>query len=349
MFFLQNARFVVLCYIATRLLSSAHAQRSTARFLLWRPSATSNAMGGVGTALVHGAFSSYFNPAALAFTKTIGAAGSFTKPLPFFGDIGHSYFAASVRAGTLGTVSGSVNLFWKGVQVVTGENDPTPLGGIDESDWQAKLSFARPFNAKAAWGITANLLRMNLYDEETITFLRSPGASTSFAIDIGIFFQSLLPQATYAATGLKVDGVLAQITEAQTVSGISIGLVLLNLGPQISFIDAAQSDPLPSTLNVGFAYWPIGADALQMLLAVDFEKQFYESSFVDHVYWGGEVRVLRLFAGRAGYVLDTEGAKNSYFTWGGGLRFKFFSASVARYTRALLPSWHFDGTFAVEF
>jgi hypothetical protein len=73
------------------LIQPMNAQKSTARFLLWQPSALSHAMGGVGTALHEDAFAMYYNPSALAFSRRFNAVGSLVKPLPFFGNTVHSF------------------------------------------------------------------------------------------------------------------------------------------------------------------------------------------------------------------------------------------------------------------
>lgn len=64
--------------------TSVYAQSSTARFLYFRPNAISSAMGGIGVAYFHDAYSAWFNPAGLAFSPTLSVAGSFDEPLPIF-------------------------------------------------------------------------------------------------------------------------------------------------------------------------------------------------------------------------------------------------------------------------
>lgn len=99
---------------------------------------------------------------------------------------------------------------------------------------------------------------------------------------------------------------------------------------------------------IGLAYSPIHVGILEFMLASDLEKQLHEPSTLDYVHIGGEAGVGDILRLRAGYFADTFGPKNSYFTCGGGIRMRFLALNVARYTRALLPSWHFDGVLSLE-
>lgn len=324
----------------------AQAQTSTARFLLWQPSAISNAMGGVGTSLYGDAFSAYYNPAALSFTKSISLTGSFVKPLPFFGNIAHSFFGASYHSNSFGTIAVSANLFWKGAQILTGELDPTPLGSFNETDWSGKISYALPIKKNLALGASLGLLHINILNSDRGAYDKfNP---TVIMLDFGALFKNLLPQTTYSPSGFAASDLIKRLTDDQKENGISVGLSLLNLGSKVTFIDHAQADNLPARLMLGATYLPIRSDALALLLASDFEKQLYESSILQYIHLGGEARILRLLAFRAGYYLDTFGRKTSYHTWGGGIQLKFLSVNVARYTRAILPTWHFDGAISLE-
>lgn len=327
------------------------AQNSTARFLLWQPSAVSNAMGGVGTSLYGDAFAAYYNPAALAFAKSVTLSGSFVKPLPFFGDIAHSYFAASYRSNSFGTIAASANLFWRGAQVITSELDPTPLGGIDEFDWSGKISYALPIRKDLAVGASLSLLRINLLDfdienQRPIGGERGNGNATAIMFDLGILFKNLLTPATYSPSG-RVSDFIEKLADVRQERGLSLGLSLLNSGAKVFFIDHAQADHLPTRLRLGLAYWPIQSTTFGFMLASDFEKQLYESSKLDYIHFGGEAKLLSLFCVQGGYFFDTFGSKNSNYTLGGGVHTKYLSVNLARYTRAILPSWHVDGTLSM--
>ena len=87
---------------------------------------------------------------------------------------------------------------------------------------------------------------------------------------------------------------------------------------------------------------------LTLLISTDLEKEIFASSALDHIRFGNEIRLLDLFSLRTGYVWDTNKPSTSYFTFGGGVHLKYFSFNVARYERALLPTWQVDGALSLE-
>ena len=322
-------------------------QVAGARFLLWRPTATSNSMGGVGTAISQDAFAGYFNPAGLAFSKGFNLAGSFERPIPFLGNTAHSFIGASGNVGPVGAFGLSANLFWKGEYVRTVSNGPTPLGVQKPFDWQVKASYARLLSDGLSVGGSLSVLTQELSDVGT-EHEQGQGRSTAVLFDAGFMASDLITEATWDPGGPDEEAPLRDISDPLSHRGVSLGVALLNLGKKTSFIDANQPDNLPWLLSVGFAYSPVRSNVTGLLLAVDLEKQLYEHSTLDYVHWGAELRIIRLVSIRGGYFQDTYGPKNSYGTWGAGVHLRFMSFNVARYTRSLLPSWDFDGTFTWE-
>jgi hypothetical protein len=89
--------FSLLILLAGAITESAIARGVAARYLLFKPSAASMAMGGVGVSSSDNAFSTYYNPAALAFAPEVSIVGSFDKPIPFFDATIHSLAGLSYR------------------------------------------------------------------------------------------------------------------------------------------------------------------------------------------------------------------------------------------------------------
>ncbi|NIU08417.1 MAG: hypothetical protein GWN81_06050, partial [Phycisphaerae bacterium] len=140
--------FLLICFLLTH-VPIIHSQNSTARFMLWQPSARSISMGGVGTAIVDNSFAVFYNPAGLAFANGINLAGSFVKPFPFFEHTIHSLTALSASFKGFGTLAISANRFWRERQAITDETGPEIIG-VDEkkfnffksTHWEIKLSYA---------------------------------------------------------------------------------------------------------------------------------------------------------------------------------------------------------------
>jgi hypothetical protein len=341
-------------FIIPLLTTAIYSQNSTARYLLWQPSARSYAMGGVGNAITENSFAVYYNPAGLAFVKGINLASSYVKPFPFFNHTHHSLTALSVSFVRLGTFALSINRFWRERQIWTEEDSPEAIGIDGEktnffkpTHWEAKFSYATFLKENISIGLNLSLLRMKLSEihqgEE-----RKDGKTGTVLLGAGFLIKNVLPKSTLKTKYSLNNTLIDKIADRQKYEGISFGLALLNAGTKITFIDNARNDNPPTVLVLGVAYWLLFSDHLSILLSTDLEKQIFESSGLNYIHLGNELRLFRLFSVRMGYFLDTFKQKTSYFTFGGGVNLKFLSINLARYKRSLLPTWHFDGTISLE-
>ena len=201
-------------------------------------------------------------------------------------------------------------------------------------------------------GLSFGLLNINLSDV-TVGQEQSSGAALTALIDAGILVIDLLPETTLenqngAANYLPFFEWLLEIGEENKYKGISLGLAVSNVGPNIAYIDDAQSDPTPSKLTLGVSYIPVSLETFGILIGSDFEKRLNESNNSDYVHLGGEIKIFRVFAIRSGYFLGTSDSALSYFTFGGGISLKYFSINIARYNRSLQSTWHFDLIISLE-
>lgn len=326
-----------------------YPQNSTARFLLWHPSAISNAMGGAGTALYDNAYAAYYNPASLAFSDRLTLVGSLVKPLPFFGNITHSFIGGSVRTNKVGTFGFSANLIWKWKEPqllvdYTGFIIDNIPGGYT-LNWQGKVSYALPLSDKFSIGANFSFLRINLSDPFYVGSEARHAKTTTVLFDAGFLLKDLFPEVTLTPGSLNKDKWYIRKKKA----GLTVGMAVLNLGQKISFINEKQSDNTPAKYVMGLSYCPVFINEGSVILAADFEKQLYEPSFVDYIHLGTELNVLHLLSLRMGRFIDTKEPKTSYNTYGAGINVKYFSLNIARYKNTLLPTWHYDATFSLEF
>jgi hypothetical protein len=331
-----------------------NAQKSTASFLYWQPSAKSYAMGGIGAALHNDIYSAYYNPAGLAFSERMTFTGSFVKPFPFFGNIANSFFGISYKIDNSNAISITGNLFWMGKQIRTGEDSPDVLKLQDTPfHWNFKLSYGLLLADNFSVGLSLGLLNINLFDEK-VAEERSEGTAFTVLIDAGILVKNLLPETTLESrTGkggyLPFFEWLLEIGEKNKCKGINLGLAVSNIGPDIAYIDDAQADPPPSKLTFGVSYTPVALETFGILIGSDFEKRLNESNNSDYVHLGGEIKIFKVLAIRSGYFLGTSDSALSYFTIGGGIALKWLSINVARYNRSLQSTWHFDSIISLEF
>lgn len=311
-------------------------------------------MGGVGTAIVDNSFAVYYNPAGLGFSRGIGLLGSFVKPFSFFDNTIHSLSAISASIQDFGTFAISANRIWRERQAITDETGPDLLGidgeefnFLKSTHWEVKLSYATTITRNIAVGLNVSLLRIKLSNIGAGAE-RGDGKTYAALFGGGLLIKNIFPAATLKPKQTHQSNFLKRHADNRDYQGFSVGVSILNAGPKIAFIDNAQKDDPPTLVSLGLAYWPVSSDIYSLMLAADFEKQVFESSTLDYIHLGNEVRILNFFSGRTGYFLDTNEPHTSYFTFGGGIHFKYFSFNVARYKRSLLATWHFDGTISVE-
>jgi hypothetical protein len=156
----------------------------------------------------------------------------------------------------------------------------------------------------------------------------SPGLS--FGLTAKIIYSRLSPQGSGAevgtgtATAFAVD---AGILYNTPINKLTFGAAITNIGPNIAYIDAAQSDPLPRNVAVGLAYdllrnpynkFTLVGEINKRITDLDdgFSEELKEAiQSVGFEYWYGSFIALR-----AGYRNDDAGSIN-YFTVGAGLQY----------------------------
>ncbi|MCH7690559.1 MAG: PorV/PorQ family protein [candidate division Zixibacteria bacterium] len=180
------------------------------------------------------------------------------------------------------------------------EGSPTVIGEFDSFDFAVSASFGAPMTRKISAGVTAKFIYSKLSDQGA-GIEQGKGTSSGFAIDLGLMYHMN--------------------------SRLTLGLAVTNLGPQMTYIDAAQADDLPRNLGLGFAYeliqseyysFLITAEMNKLLVGVDLKNLGQELE--ETVFNGGaEFMYAGIFAIRTGYIYDQEGKVKS-LTLGAGLK-----------------------------
>ena len=176
------------------------------------------------------------------------------------------------------------------------------LGTFNSYDMAFSLSYATAFTDYLRYGMNFKIIYSHLANVGAGRE-KGKGTATDFAVDAGL--QADLP-----------------------LKGLTTGLVVQNLGPDISYIDAAQADPLPRNLRFGIAYTPLRTTYNRLTLAVDLSKDLIElgkestSDELNEVIRkvGIEYSYSDFIFLRAGYIDDKEGAL-FYPTFGAGLHY----------------------------
>ncbi|MEW5924179.1 MAG: PorV/PorQ family protein, partial [Candidatus Zixiibacteriota bacterium] len=213
--------------------------------------------------------------------------------------------------------------------------------GVTEGDFTAydvafTLSYGIPLTASLSGGISAKVIYSHLSDQGAGAE-KGSGTSTGLAVDLGLLYH-IDPRMT-------------------------LGLALTNLGPDISYIDVAQSDPLPRNLAVGLAWKMIQSQYNEVLFTIEANKSLADrdksiledfrdvianpqdelKGFVYNPFtFGGlskefkgviinggiEYKYSSFIAFRAGYIHDEEGEVNTP-TLGFGLAYNMFKFDFA--------------------
>lgn len=221
--------FAVVFFVPTTVF--AGPGRTGAQILNLGGGARARALGDAFSAMSGDVTASLWNPSGLANMPAsklrLGREGAqasmfYTDYSAPFGEAGeglyYTFISGAVPLGNAGTIGATLQLQGQGtIQVTTDSPDvlrEESLGTNMALTFSYADSIAEPLTA----GINVKMIRMVLGREN----------GSSYAVDLGM--QYLLPFDLMPTT---------------------LGMVIQNVGPGISFIDENQADPLPRMLRVG--------------------------------------------------------------------------------------------------
>lgn len=216
-------------------------------------------------------------------------------------DLYYEFFTYVQPVGGLGTIGANITFLSFGEIARTSENDPQILETFSSFDGAFTLSYGIRASKNAAIGLSAKIIYSKLADQGAGSEI-GQGSGTSFAVDAGLIYHFN--------------------------KKFTLGAALTNLGPDMSYIDAAQSDPLPRNVALGLSYRLLDSpynrltvvgevNKLIATLTDDFSTEIREAIFnFGAEYWYGSLLALR-----AGYYIDNEG-ESTYPTVGLGLQLK---------------------------
>jgi hypothetical protein len=326
--------FMVMIIMGLGLFSNLFAvSESAVLFLLISPGARASGMGESFVALADDATASYWNPAGLAFLEGKELVLMHCKWLP--GLVDDMYYEFATYAHHIksigGTIGANVTYLNMGEQVWTGEAGEE-RGRFFSYDFAISLSYGTKINPNLGIGVTMKYIQSMLAPSWVqVGEQKDSGSGNAFAVDLGILWK--IP----------------------FVRGLNFGVNLSNMGPKITYADAAQADPLPTNLKLGFAYRVLDTEYNRIILTAETNKllvvkdgdkvdPFYKAIFTA---WGdGSIsdQLKRLISSvgveyvynnmiflRAGYYYDESG-KVKFPSFGAGLqyhKYRFDFAYVA--------------------
>lgn len=293
---------IVLCVALAVVVGSVQAQNkrvgtSAAPELLIPVGARDMAMGGSTIATSTGVEAIHWNPAGLG-RLTHSAEGMFSS-MTYIADINVSYGAVGASFGDFGVIALSVKTLDFGDIALTTEDDPENFSGrfFSPTFVTVGLTYARGLTDAVSFGGTVKII------SEQIDRV----SATGFAFDMGVQYNRLAG-----------------------ISGLSLGVAVKNVGPQIKFDgpglyrnavstdgrrpnqkfkSEAASFELPSVVEIGLAYSGVAAENLSYTLNGSFTNN---NLYLDEYNIGGEIGYsiegVKLF-GRAGMGLVPQAEK----------------------------------------
>ncbi len=223
-------------------------------------------------------------------------------------DIYFEYLSYVQHIEGVGTMGGAITFLSYGSQQRTGEQGED-LGTFFSYEMALAISYGTRVSDKLSLGMSAKYIHSHLSDVGAGQE-RGSGTASSFAVDGGMLWNT-------------------------PVRKLKMGLSITNIGPDISYIDAAQADPLPRNLTLSLAYdifknpynklTLIGEGSKLLIGLTDFKREGLKNKIAERLeqviahigaeYWYGTFLALR-----AGFVNDKEGDQR-YYTLGAGLQY----------------------------
>jgi hypothetical protein len=304
-------------------------------FLTISPDARNAALGDVGVATSPDANAAYWNPAKLVFIdNAYGGSVSYTPWLgKIINDMWISYLTGFYKITREQAVALSMKYFDMGNISFRG-NGNEPLGDFNPRELALDLTYSRMLTEELSVGLTGRYIYSNL------TGAFPSGTDTrpinSAAVDLGIFYNKLMKGAKN--------------------STLSLGALISNIGPKVSYTDDANKNFIPTNLKIGGVYTTELDPFNSLSFALDLNKLLVPTLNENQSVLGGmfssfsdapdgfseEIKEIILnigveywynqtFAGRIGYFNESKDKGNrKYLTIGLGFRNqKAFGIDVA--------------------
>jgi opacity protein-like surface antigen len=337
---MKAVKFLVLVALLLAVTAPSFAvSESAVLFLLISPGARASGMGEAFVGLADDATAVYWNPAGLAFQTGRELTLMHANWLPQFGaDLFYEFAAYRHSFEGLGTFGLNITYLNLGKQYHTLEDSPEPVGEFSSNEFAVSMCYGTQLSENWGVGLGLRYIRSNLAPMGAGSE-RGEGKADAFAFDVSTLYRfPFMPKLTF-------------------------GMNLSNMGPKITYIDAAQADPLPTNLKVGFAYKLVNNKYNKLTFVADMNKllvtrhadgtsdPFYKAIFTSP--WtivdkekeniGGEnetvVKETKIFNGtlsggaeywysdlialRAGYYWDKPG-KVEFMSFGAGIQYSLY-------------------------
>lgn len=218
-------------------------------------------------------------------------------------DVYYEYLSYVQNFRSIGTLGASLTFVSYGSQQRTDEVG-NYLGTFESFEYSLGLSYGASITENLALGLTTKYIHSHLA-EAGAGAERGEGIATSFAIDGGLLYNP--------------------------TRRLSLAAVVTNVGPNVAYIDADQSDPLPRNFVASAAYRIVDSPYNRLTCIGEFTKLLvdlndrFDTEIEEVIVHGGmEYWYGNFVALRAGYLYDQIGALQ-FATLGVGLQYSSYT------------------------
>jgi hypothetical protein len=247
-----------------------------------------NAMGESGTALAQDATATWWNPGGLAYMSDRSTRRDLhfmqSKLAPDLADdIGLYWIGYAAPWGQDGVIGFSFNYLSMGEQQATDENQGDK-GTFSSNMFAFSLVYGYRLLDNVGIGLGIKYFRDKLADDEVLQDVAPGGGSgDSFGVDFGLLYK--LDYWPFA----RIPGLsyLWQLPVLRGFGPSNWAISIQNIGPDITHVDADQSDPMPRKVTFGAAVSVLRSDALKIILSGDYLVPMLKWSEADNDYGFG--------------------------------------------------------------
>lgn len=308
--------FIFLFLLGFNSPSFSGASQSGAVFLIIFPGARPTGMAAAFSAIADDALATYYNDAGLAFQDKSDAALQHANWLSGLYPGMYYEFAGFVHPIETGVIGGHI------IYLTTGETqavDPygREIAKFTSFDLSVKASYGTKLRENLGVGVGVKFIYCYLVPSWIIWEVlqeKGGGYGISWAFDFSTMYKT-------------------------KIRGLTLGLSLQNLGPNISYLDTGESDPLPWTLRFGTTYkifdtklhrLTTSVELTKILVGLDQDFKDMRENFekgIEFIYkdtWkaiGVEYLYYNFIALRVGHFWDTAGSREG-LTFGGGIHIR---------------------------
>lgn len=274
------------------------------------------ALAGSGIATETGLDALYWNPAGVAsMTNSISAKFSHMN---YIADIGVEYGAVGINFEGFGVIALDVKSLNIGDIPITTNDQPDGTGqNFSPQFLVAGISYAKPLTDRISIGLTFH------YISETIAQVSASGVAVNAGVQykdlgditglsFGLVIKNIGPQMTFGGPGLLVKASPTGSTSTPTDAFLR--------SPSFYSISAAAFD-LPSSINIGLGYAPVIDNINSLQLSGTFENNNFSGDLYN---LGAEYGYNKMFFLRAGYAISPKNQDPNYiygFTAGAGINY----------------------------